>query len=600
MQAALEGGKTIANILLFAGEYSWTNWGQDCPPTPNADKMWPQWEAFSIRRRVCDRSSPQVENEVAEMADQPHAEGSAMAAAHSAVALPEVATAVEAPDRAIGATHDVSTPSLPPNVHPRSGQRRWWIAGIAIGVLLVAGYFAIPIVDRMINTVSTDDAYVNGHVTFVAPRVAGQVVEVLVDDNYRVRKNELLVRLDTKPYQVIVDEKRAAVAVAYADVIVADDQVRATIAQARAARFKLEHAIEDVNNQVAVLRATVAALQTSKAKLTRAQADYQRVIELQKTPGAVSQQDVDLRQEALRIAEAQLKQSLEQVYEIRVSLGLPAQPEHGDDLTEVPPGLSQNFSSVRAALGQLLQSAAPLGIVPSSYNLTPKQVIAEFYERDPGGDIDKIYKKIIDDAPGIKLAQSQLMVAQSDLAQAELNLSYCDVRSSIAGIVTRREVNPGNNLVAGQSVMAVRAITTPDIWIDANFKETQLARLRIGQAVDLYVDMYGRRLKSQLKGRISGFSMGTGSTLALLPAENATGNFVKVVQRLPVRIELLDYDPEETPLFAGLSVTPYVLVKEEPTGRNAGKVLQPYAPQSKPEKQPETKPEAKPEAKPEK
>jgi membrane fusion protein, multidrug efflux system len=132
-------------------------------------------------------------------------------------------------------------------------------------------------------------------------------------------------------------------------------------------------------------------------------------------------------------------------------------------------------------------------------------------------------------------------------------------------------VNPGNNVQAGQGLMAIRSLT--EIWIDANFKETQLANLRIGQHVELDVDMYGR--KRVFDGRISGFTMGTGSTLALLPAQNATGNFIKVVQRLPVRIELVDYDPDKEPLFIGLSVVPYVLLKEPPTGPNAGKVLQP-------------------------
>src|SRR5262249_31609065 len=143
-------------------------------------------------------------------------------------------------------------------------------------------------------------------------------------------------------------------------------------------------------------------------------------------------------------------------------------------------------------------------------------------------------------------------------------------------IVTRRNVNPGNNVVVGQSLMAVRSLT--EIWVDANFKETQLANLRIGQEVDLDVDMYGSR--QQFKGRISGFTMGTGSTLALLPAENATVNFVKVVQRLPVRIDLLDYNPDETTLFIGLSVTPYVHVNKAPTGADGGKVLQPFLPKS--------------------
>ena len=161
--------------------------------------------------------------------------------------------------------------------------------------------------------------------------------------------------------------------------------------------------------------------------------------------------------------------------------------------------------------------------------------------------------------------------AQRDLEQAELNLRYCDIVSEIDGVVTGRNVNPGNNVQAGQNLMAVRSIT--EIWIDANFKETQLADLRIGQRVRCEVDMYGGR--REFEGRITGFTMGTGQTLSLLPPENATGNFVKIVQRLPVRVELTDYEPDKAPLFVGLSVTPYVYYKEPPTGPHAGEVLQP-------------------------
>ena len=170
-------------------------------------------------------------------------------------------------------------------------------------------------------------------------------------------------------------------------------------------------------------------------------------------------------------------------------------------------------------------------------------------------------------------AKAQLEQARHDLEQAELNLRYCDIVSEIDGVVTGRNVNPGNNVQAGQSLMAVRSLT--EIWIDANFKETQLADLRIGQRVRCEVDMYGSR--KEFEGRITGFTMGTGQTLSLLPPQNATGNFVKIVQRLPVRIELTDYDPDKAPLFVGLSVTPYVYYKEPPTGPHAGEVLQPSA-----------------------
>lgn len=442
---------------------------------------------------------------------------------------------------------------------------------ILIAGLATAGYFLAPTVETALNTVSTDDAYVNGHFTFVAPRVAGQVVKVLVDDNNRVRKGDVLVELDKQPFQIQVDLKRAAVELAKANVATAEDDARALVASARGHRFQLENAIEQVNNQIALLRANVAALDTSRARVARAKADLDRALELQKTPGAISQQDVDMRQEAYRVAQAQTTQALEQVYQVRVGLGLPAKPAAGDDLASVPADLDQNFSAVRQALAQLLESAAPLGIVPPSYDATPKEVIADFYKRDPDGNLDRIYASIIPNVPELLQAKARLKESENDLAQAELDLSWCDVRAEIDGQVTRRNVNPGNNVQAGQSLMAVRSLT--EIWVDANFKETQLGQLRIGQRVDMKVDMYGRSVV--FPGRITGFSMGTGSTLALLPAENATGNFIKVVQRLPVRIEPVNYDPDRLPLFVGLSVVPYVHIHEPATGPHAGEFLQP-------------------------
>jgi membrane fusion protein (multidrug efflux system) len=205
---------------------------------------------------------------------------------------------------------------------------------------------------------------------------------------------------------------------------------------------------------------------------------------------------------------------------------------------------------------------------------TPRQVLDEFQRLDPDGNLDRLLQRLVPEAPAVKQAGAKLLQARRDLEQAELNLRYCDVVSDIDGVVTGRNVNPGNFLQAGQQVMAVRSLT--EVWVDANFKETQLADLRIGQRVRLEVDMYGGR--KEFEGRITGFTMGTGSTLSLLPAQNATGNFVKIVQRLPVKVELTDYDPDRDPLFVGLSVTPYVYYKEPPAGPNAGAVLQPHAP----------------------
>ena len=215
---------------------------------------------------------------------------------------------------------------------------------------------------------------------------------------------------------------------------------------------------------------------------------------------------------------------LEAVYQVRVGLGLPAKPEKGTDL-EVPPDLDQNYSSVRQALATLMASAASLGVFPPSYDATPKETIADFYRRDPTANLDRIYAKLIKASPDIQLSQAKLAQAKSDLDQAELNLRYCDVVAEIDGVITRRNVNPGNNVQAGEGLMAIRSLT--EIWVDANFKEAQLRNLRIGQKADLEVDMYGSH--KVFHGTITGFTMGTGSTLALLPAQNATGNFIKVV-----------------------------------------------------------------------
>lgn len=438
-------------------------------------------------------------------------------------------------------------------------------------------FWIVPRFFHAWHTVSTDDAYVNSYVTFVAPRVSGQVARVLVDNNNRIKKGDALVELDSEPYRVQVAIKQAAVESAQAELVVAQATVRSEIGQARSLRFKLQHAIEDVDNQVAMIRARVATWEQAKATQALAQADFDRARKLIETKVS-SKEEFDKKREELDVANAQVKQALESVYQARAALGLPAQPEQGADLASVPPNLDQTFSSVREALSELMQSAARLGVVASSWNLTPKETVAEFYRRDPGGDIDKIYAQIVKTAPGLKQAEAKLMQAQRDLDQANLNLRYCTVVAEIDGVITRRNVNPGNNVQAGQSLMAIRSLR--DIWIDANFKETQLHNLRIGQRVTIEADMYGGRHK--FEGRISGFTFGTGSTLALLPPQNATGNFVKVVQRLPVRIDLLNYDPDKSPLFVGLSVTPSVDLWSKPTGPNSGRFLQELLPQSSP------------------
>jgi membrane fusion protein (multidrug efflux system) len=463
-----------------------------------------------------------------------------------------------------------STTGAPPAATPPPNPRRKWLMLVGIVVAAaVASYFLVPWVETTLNTVSTDDAYVNGHVTFVAPRVAGQVVKVLVDDNMRVQKGDLLIRLDKEPFQVQVSLKRAAVQVAEANLVAAESKARGLEAMAGSQRWKIQTTSQQVKNQVALLNARVANLRTKEATLERARADYERGRRLAPS-GSLSKEEYDQRQEQLRVAEATLNQAREEVFQVRASLGLPPQPDKGKELTDVPADLDETFSDVRAAFSELVHTMAQLGLPLASTNATPSKAIAEFHRLDKDGDLDRILGGLLPKVPDVLLAKAALEGARHDLEQAELNLRYCDVVSEIDGVVTSRNVNPGNNVQAGQSLLAVRSVT--EIWIDANFKETQLANLRIGQRVRCEVDMHGSR--KEFEGRITGFTMGTGQTLALLPPQNATGNFVKIVQRLPVRIELTDYDPDKAPLFVGVSVTPYVYYKEPPTGPHAGEFLQ--------------------------
>ena len=260
--------------------------------------------------------------------------------------------------------------------------------------------------------------------------------------------------------------------------------------------------------------------------------------------GGISKEDLDQRRQTVKVDEAAVEQALQASTRVGSASACPPSRRRAKTSPRLPADLDQNFSTVRQALADLLQSAAQLGIIPpTSWDWRRrKQAVRRFLQAGrPRATSIGSTTASFPSAPAVKQAEAKLVQAQRDLDQAELNLSYCDIVSEIDGVVTRRNVNPGNNVQAGQSLMAVRSLT--EIWIDANFKETQLADLRIGQRVELEVDMYGSR--REFEGRITGFTMGTGQTLALLPPQNATGNFVKIVQRLPVRIELTDYDPDK-------------------------------------------------------
>lgn len=286
-------------------------------------------------------------------------------------------------------------PSPPPTGSDKgkaSKKHRLRTALIVIGAIIVV-FVIIPKAFHAWHTVSTDDAYVNSYVTFVAPRVSGQVARVLVDNNNRVKKGDVLVELDPEPYRVQVAIKQAAVDTTKANLVVAQATVRSEIGQARSLHFKLQHAIENVDNQVASIRAPVATWEQAKAThvLAQATSSARKSCSRPKYPAKRS----STRKAKNSMWPTRRSSRHWKMFTRRAALGLPPQPAGGTNFADVPPNLDQTFSSVREALSQLLQAAAQLGVVPSSWDLTPKETVAEFYRRDPGGDINKIYAQII-------------------------------------------------------------------------------------------------------------------------------------------------------------------------------------------------------------
>src|SRR3984957_7038195 len=299
-----------------------------------------------------------------------------------------------------GATSAQASPgsSAVPQEPVKAPRKRKLLAGaLGVAVLAAVVVFGIPWVETMLNTVSTDDAYVNGHVTFVAPRVAGQISRVLVDDNNRVRKGDLLAELDKEPYRVAVSEKQAAVDTANADLQAANAAARAIEAEAMSRRWDLQHAVENVDNQVALLHARVATINKSKAALTLAQVEFDRAKQLVARDD-VSREVYDRRQAALTTAGAELTQTLAEVYQIRVSLGLPAQPDGGGDLGQGQPDLDETFLSVLQGQAALIQSAAQLGVV-HSFDEGPKAMLDQFYKL---GDVNTTFARYAANAPAVK------------------------------------------------------------------------------------------------------------------------------------------------------------------------------------------------------
>jgi membrane fusion protein (multidrug efflux system) len=380
---------------------------------------------------------------------------------------------------------------------------------IIVAILLVA-LIALGFWWHSTFSEDTDDAQVNGHLIQVSARVAGQVLKVDVEENQLVKAGDPIVELDPSDYQVAVENAQAALASAQANALAARVNVPIITANTGSTLSSAGHDVSGTQAGVAQaekqLEAAHALVVQAEANNTKAQADLERYRPLV-ARDVISKQQFDSAVAAADSAKAQVADAR-------------ANEQAAAD-------------GVRVAHERELQAQASL----KSAETAPEQVAAQNAKA--------------------KQADAQVQQAQAQLDQAKLNLSYTKIVAPADGIITHKSVEVDQNLAVGQNLLTL--VSLQDLWITANFKETQLKHMQAGQSVNIHVDSTGK----DYSGRVTQIGGATGSILSLFPPENATGNYVKVVQRLPVRIDftnLANEDPNHQ-LRPGLSVEPNVRVK---------------------------------------
>jgi membrane fusion protein (multidrug efflux system) len=357
--------------------------------------------------------------------------------------------------------------------------------------------------------VSTDDAQVDGHVTPIAARVRGTVQEILVEDNQQVEEGAVLVHLDPTDYEVAVARAEADVAAAEAALAAARSGVpittTTTASRVRGAEAEVARAHAAADAAAAKLEAARARLREAEANATRTARDLERMRELL-AKDEVAEQQFDTAEAAAIATEATVEAARATIREA----------EHARE----------------QAANAVLQAEAELRAARTA----PDQVAVTESQA--------------------KAAAARLEQARAALRQARLDLSYTVVKAPSAGVVSKKSAEAGQIVQPGQPLLAL--VDLDDIWVTANFKETQLKRIRPGQEVRISVDAYDR----SYRGRVDSIAAATGARFSLLPPENASGNYVKVVQRVPVKIVLdKGQDPEHL-LRPGMSVVPTVLLRK--------------------------------------
>ncbi len=382
--------------------------------------------------------------------------------------------------------------------------------GIIVAVVVLLVLIALGIWWRSTYSEDTDDAQVNGHLIQISSRIAGQVIKIDVEENQMVQRGQEIAELDPRDFEVAVENAQAALDSAKAAAVAAKVTVPITTVNTGS---NLRFAGADVSSAETQVAQAEKQLEAAHARVLQAQANnFKAQSDLERYKPLVERDVISKQQFDAAVAAADASKAA---------------------LADAQATEQANQDGVRVAHDRLAQSESQLKYAQTA----PQQVAAQ-------------------DARA-RQAEAQVKQAQAELDQAKLNLSYTRIIAPEAGIITRKSVEINQNVSVGQNLLTL--VSLEDLWITANFKETQLRHMQAGQKAVVHVDSTGE----DYSARVTQIGGATGSVLSLFPPENATGNYVKVVQRVPVRLDftnLAQEDPNHR-LRPGLSVEPKVWVK---------------------------------------
>lgn len=396
-------------------------------------------------------------------------------------------------------------------------QRLLILGGAALVIVLGGLFFYYH------NRESTDDAQIDGHITPIASKVYGRVASVLIDDNQQVKAGQKLVQIDPRDYQAAVDQAKAALALAESE--------------AQSAGVDVPRTAENVQSTTS---GADAQLLGAQADLERTRVSYQQA---QTSDLAYAKANVDKSQANAVLAQADLAR-----YKPLLEKGEISQQQY--DAAKA--NADATASALKADQEKLAQAERNVEVMKAQVDAAGARVL-QARAAVEGAQADK--KQVNMRTADAQAKVAKVQQARAALDAAELNLSYTDVVAPIDGVATHKQVEPGQIVQAGQGLLVV--VPLQDVWVTANFKETQLKKMKAGQEAEVSVDTYGRTFK----GHVDSIAGATGGVLSLLPPENATGNYVKVVQRIPVKIVLDRNSVGSTILRPGMNVDATVITK---------------------------------------